>query len=578
MNPLNALYDQGMRPVVRSLPSQPHWKRLAEYTKTSGGKDGQSFAIHFTHVISSPPGDTLYFAFCASLSYSDAMARLAFIDSLFSQPQAQLSFGCWTRSPAAAAVANDAFGAAAADSRKAAVHVAAARVAALEANTGTRNWRAAAELAEAAAEGAAECLPPRRPVGIYYRRELLTYSVEGRRIDLITISGASGVGSPEAPLDAPLLPDGNVRPGRFTRKRTILMTARVHPGEVPASFVVDGLLQFLFREDDPRALRLRANFVFKIIPMLNPDGVYEGKYRADTLGVNLNRVYGRATHEAHPSVYAALAVARQIHERRELFAYVDAHAHAAKRGCFFYGNVLQKDKFGNTLAADDPDFVDGVLFARLVSINSPHLDFDQCLFYAGDSRHGNRHGSGREAVYAATALPLIYTLECNYNSGKRTNQLPPRFEGTVEPRTLSPRPPDVRRVSLKGRKATQPPYGPNTWRDVGKAIALAAIDYVGVNPASRCGQSPESGCEELRKPLREWLRLHTAVAAAPGAADSDEDDAEDDDGINRSVDLTSNASFLGASESSSTGSTESVATLRQSIRELAASMLYDSNY
>ena len=74
--------------------------------------------------------------------------------------------------------------------------------------------------------------------------------------------------------------------------------------------------------------------------------------------------------------------------------------------------------------------------------------------------------------------------------------------------------------------------------------------------------------------------MHTAIAAAPGAAggDSDEDDAEDDDGINRTVDLTSTASFLGATESSATGTTESVAALRQSIRELAASMLYDSNY
>lgn len=98
--------------------------------------------------------------------------------------------------------------------------------------------------------------------------------------------------------------NGPERPFKF-EKQTVFLTCRVHPGETPGQFVLNGIYNFLLDESNQQANFLRDLYVFKVIPCLNPDGVYRGYYRVDTLNQNLNRYYIDPTAAEHPTILAA---------------------------------------------------------------------------------------------------------------------------------------------------------------------------------------------------------------------------------------------------------------------------------
>ncbi|XP_058020663.1 cytosolic carboxypeptidase-like protein 5 isoform X3 [Ahaetulla prasina] len=524
MNKQTKLYSQGMTPLVKTVPIKPRWERIRERPAYEMAET--QFVLSFVHRFLDCRGATTYFAFCYPFSYTECQDMLTQLDAHFAE--------CRHLSPSSYMDA------------------------------------------------------------IYYHRELLCYSLDKLRVDLVTITSCHGMQETREARLEKLFPDKNTpRPHCFVGKRVFFLSSRVHPGETPSSFVFNGFLEFILREEDPRAQMLRRMFVFKLIPMLNPDGVMRGHYRTDARGVNLNRQYLNPDADLHPAVYGAKAVMlyHHVHSRmqpgspdwrtyvpplntkianqrctrkcshsediplselektnnlrncsrdscitssqdleasevpgsndsnvwilsKELLSehcenevenppppapetippqqsglayYVDLHGHASKRGCFMYGNNI----------SDENCQVENMLFPKLISLNSAHFDFTGCNFseknmYAKDKRDGqSKEGSGRVAIYKASGIIHSYTLECNYNTGRSVNTVPAACHDN-------------------GR-ATPPPlptfpskYTVELFEQVGRALAIAALDMAECNPWPRIVLSEHSCLSNLRA----WMLKH----------------------------------------------------------------------
>ena len=88
------------------------------------------------------------------------------------------------------------------------------------------------------------------------KSRILCKSLAGNSVHILTISN----------------PSKNNQQSDDRKKKMILITARVHPGETNASWMMKGFLDYVLSNDSD-ANTLRDNFIFKVIPMLNPDGV-----------------------------------------------------------------------------------------------------------------------------------------------------------------------------------------------------------------------------------------------------------------------------------------------------------------
>ncbi|CAG9333093.1 unnamed protein product [Blepharisma stoltei] len=209
-------------------------------------------------------------------------------------------------------------------------------------------------------------------------RRLLCYTISGNRCEYLTITAQ---GTPE----------------QTKKRKGVVISARAHPGESVGSWMMKGVIDFLTSQAAEARL-LREAFVFKLIPMMNPDGVINGNYRCNLAGVDLNRRWKDPSKTLQPTVYYAKRLIKSFGKERPLELVCDFHGHSRRKNIFMYGcNYPDRPEATRT-------------FPFILSKVSPFFSYSYCSFRMQKSKESTL----RISMFKETRTQNVYTLEASF--------------------------------------------------------------------------------------------------------------------------------------------------------------------
>ncbi|CAD8171305.1 unnamed protein product [Paramecium octaurelia] len=143
----------------------------------------------------------------------------------------------------------------------------------------------------------------------------------------------------------------------------IVIIARQHPGETVSSFVCQGFLSSLEKDEV-----LTQRFHFIVIPLFNPDGVDCGNFRCDLSGKDLNRQWHKPNPQLHSQIIETKNLLKTIIQTRNIVCFVDLHGHSKKLNSFMYS------------CRGDQDVVQSRILPFIFKTTSKYFDFNSCTF------------------------------------------------------------------------------------------------------------------------------------------------------------------------------------------------------
>ncbi|MBE0407858.1 MULTISPECIES: M14 family metallopeptidase [Psychrobacter] len=147
-----------------------------------------------------------------------------------------------------------------------------------------------------------------------------------------------------------------------SNKRSIWITARQHPGETMAEWLVDGLIHSLLDNDNASARLLLDKANFYIVPNMNPDGSVRGHLRTNAVGTNLNREWSNPSLDKSPEVFYVINKMQQT----GVDLFYDVHGDEALPFVFLAGSqgvpsyndrlACLRERFSEVLKLASADF------------------------------------------------------------------------------------------------------------------------------------------------------------------------------------------------------------------------------
>ncbi|XP_034152151.1 cytosolic carboxypeptidase 1 isoform X2 [Esox lucius] len=242
---------------------------------------------------------------------------------------------------------------------------------------------------------------------VYLRQDILCETLGGNGCPLLTITAM-----PES--------TSNDQICQFRNRPLVFLSARVHPGETNASWVMKGTLEFLMGTS-PLAQSLREAYIFKIVPMLNPDGVVNGNHRCSLSGEDLNRQWQSPSPELHPTIYHTKSLLQYLTAiQRAPLVFCDYHGHSRKKNVFMYGCSLKETVWQTNISATSCDLHEDLGYRTLPKILSqiaPAFSMASCSFVVERSKEA----TARVVVWREMGVQRSYTMEstlCGCDQGK----------------------------------------------------------------------------------------------------------------------------------------------------------------
>ncbi|KAI5105583.1 cytosolic carboxypeptidase 4 [Silurus meridionalis] len=239
------------------------------------------------------------------------------------------------------------------------------------------------------------------PQKVFFRQQTLCNTLGGNVCPLITITA-----KPTSHTFTHL--------HQLRNRPCVFLTARVHPGECNSSWVMKGTLEFLC-SDDAVAESLRESFIFKIIPMLNPDGVIHGNHRCSLTADDLNRQWLKPSPTLSPTIYHAKGLLYYLCSiGKTPLVFCDYHGHSRKKNVFLYGcsvkeTLWQSGSPVNTASLkENPGYR---TIAKTLDRIAPAFSFNSCNFLVEKSRAS----TARVVVWREMGVLRSYTMESTYN-------------------------------------------------------------------------------------------------------------------------------------------------------------------